>query len=276
MKKLINAILALALVLGCGAADEDNFDGGANDEVALGTVKEPLSVNSSKYGVSTANSRITCRSDGPIGQGCLVPTSKTIQYCYSNGGGTWTAAEITTAQNFGAGNIQTLQTFAFSRQFAGQQSEQNNCANAGLVTKLVKGTCSGGSTGGNIENFVCWSPANVSALTESLPGSWSKQQGGTITVDLADIAARGGTLAGCLEGHGIKHMLAAVAGFGNDTSIVDSFGALITTRTVDPMSQFGNCAHAGFSSQEQCFAQSVNPGGGGGGGFMAFNGTTCP
>lgn len=264
--------LCLLCLFGCGGVPEDLSDDGAE----LGTVEEPLSVNSSKYGVSTANSRITCRSDGPSGQACLVPTSKTIQYCYSNGGGTWTAGEITTAQNFGAGNIAALQTFAFSRQFAGQQSEQNNCANAGLVTKLVKGTCSGGSTGGNIENFVCWSPANVSALSESLPGSWSKQQGGTITVDLADISARGGANSGCLEGHGIKHMLAAAAGFGNDTSIVDSLGALITTRTVDPIVSLGVCAHANFTSQEQCFANSVNPGGGGGGGFMAFNGTTCP
>jgi hypothetical protein len=274
MKTIIIAIALLAF--GCGGY-EDQANGGTDqyvDDGSIGTAELPLSVNSSKYGVSTASSRITCRSDGPSGQSCLVPTSKTIQYCYSNAGGTWSAAEITQAQNFGAGNLQSLNSFTFSRQFAGQQSEQNNCANAGLMTKLIKGTCSGGSTSANIEAFVCWTPANTASLTESLPGSWSKQQGGTIVVDLADINAHADSA--CVEGHGIKHMLAAVAGIGNDTTVPDAFGTLITTRAVSPTTFSGTCVHSQFTSQEQCFAASVNTGGGGGGGFMAFNGTTCP
>lgn len=277
-------VVASALIFGsgCGGAPED-FEGGTNDG-EIGTAEEPLSVNSSKYGISTASSHITCRSDGSTGQDCLVPTSKTIQYCLSNAGGTWSDAELNNVRPVITNPNFVLQSFTFQEVNVGQQT---NCKNNGAALKIQKGTCSGGSTAGNVEAFVCYAPAIVAGaagqLTESLPGQWRKMLGGTVTVDTADIAARTAAHAdgNCVQGHGLRHSLAASAGIGQDTTQADTFGTLVTSRQIEPTFFDGgplvgkSCVHTSFTSQEQCFANSVNPGGGGGGGFMAFNSTVC-
>jgi hypothetical protein len=264
-----NIAIIAALLAACSAPAPE----ATPDQLELADVEAALSVNSSKYGISTAVSHLTCRSDGPTGQDCLVPRSKTIQYCYSNGGGSWTASEISAIENYGVGTLAgDFPGFTFGRGHIGDQTACRT--GSGLFNKITKGGCSGGSTGSNVENFVCYQPAiqlSLPDLTESLPGRWRYQEGGFITADLGAI-----TESNCVLGHGVSKALANAAGFGSDSSVADSLGQLHTTRAIAPKSwcQFGTCTcgHAQSSAQEQCFAASVASVSNG---VMTFNATTC-
>lgn len=274
--------LVSAFAFGCGDSAEWAEQGEGADlvELELAEIEQPIAANSSKAGISTASSHQTCRSDGPAGQDCLVPAQKTIVYCYSNAGGTWSDSEISNLEGFGVGAIAgDFPGFNFSRLYT--NSQQSSCANDGTVNKVRKGTCPGGSTGSNVENFVCYSPTVTgSALTESLPGTWRKMLGGTITVDLSDINLFDvpGTTdeapgRNCLRAFGLSHSLAAAAGFGSDSSITDQLSQLHTTRRVNPVWVSGlGCQHQSASSQEQCFALAYSTGGGN---TMSFNTAVC-
>lgn len=269
MTKFFLYLTLAAFALACGGAEDQDAQGvdQDGDEIDLGTIEEPLSVHSSKYGISTASSHLTCRSDGPAGQACLVPVSKTIQYCYSDAGGAWTGSEVTSLDSVGGLIAGDFPSFGFAKVLISQTS----CKNAGLINKIQKGTCSGGSTSGTIEAFVCYVPSQGTLLTESLPGTWRQMTGGTITVDLADLTAVGDDTFKSLRNFGITHSLAAAAGFGNDSTVSDI--TIHTSRSSIPR-VVG--AVGGSTSQEQCFALSVNTGGGGGGGFMSFDAAICP
>jgi len=290
----IALFLTACLAFACGSAEDLDAPDlvTAGDEIDLGTapsrqvpnsydsefgmLEQKLSVNSSKYCITTGASHPTCRSDGSAGQVCLCPTSKTIEYCYSNAGGAWSNQEITDTE-FAQGNIAGDFTgFTFVRTAVGNQT---NCANSAIVNQIRKGTCSGSVTSDNIDSFVCYTPREIPGapgnLTETLPGSWRKMQGGVIVVDFNKLGSRTSPTVGdqpfqSVRQSGITHALAQAAGFGEDTTVVNA--TLHTSRKGANAEVLKTTA----TSQEKCFAASVNPGGGGGGGFLSFNATTCP
>jgi hypothetical protein len=272
-QRLWHCLLCLMLVgstlLACGGAEDDSDL--AEDEVDFGVLEQAMLVDLPKFGISTAASHIACSATGPSGQVCHIPRTKVFTYCLSDAGGAWVSPDI--------GNIDNAMTSvnaALNNQFtfAKVNVTQGTCTSAGSATatvKIRKGTCSGGSGSSNIEAYGCMTTSFVNSLTENLPGTWNSHAGGTITLDMVDIATKGGN-AVCVLQHGVRHQAMNLAGLGYDSSQPDVLGALASSQSITPFAFNGFCVHSQASNREKCTANTFNNAATGSFGFRT---TTC-
>jgi hypothetical protein len=259
MNKYIGTALlcAGAIAIGCGGQYQDT----ATDEWSsdLGQTEQPLAANGPNYGISTAASHIVCDKVNS-GQSCVVPKSLQLTYCYTG----FTAAQQSRFDSdFGNFNSENAQHFSFGRALISTADCLAGVAGSGAIkVRPGTGNCSGGGTSGTIDSYVCFVPGGLTALTESVPGTWQRWAGGDIFVDSSDLITQDGTVSGCVGDHGIRHAAAAAAGLGaNNPSCANDLGACMTDRSITPKTFNGTCVHAQLSNQEKCEASSytLNP-----------------
>lgn len=274
---LVGLMLGIVSVVGCGGAPDAGTDDESSD---IGQTEQPLAANGPNYGISTADSHSACDKVN-AGQSCIVPKSLALTYCYTG----FTAAQQFSFDNaFATFNSENNQHFSFGRAIISAADCLAGVAGSGAI-KVRPGTanCSGGSTSGNVDSYVCFKPGGLTALTESVPGTWQRWAGGDIFVDSTDLVAQDGAVDGCVGTHGIRHAAAAAAGLGANnpscSGVNDPFGVCMTGRSINPklivpgfpLPPF--CGHAQLSNQEKCEANSytLNPQT-----SWAFNASNCP
>lgn len=276
---LLVCSLISALAFACSGHDpiEDTSDGegdGADVATELGTAEQDLSANGPNYGIAIPNSHLACNTTNS-GQSCLVPKDLVQTYCYT---GFTTAQQSSFDVAIGSFNTQNGFHFQWNRALISAADCLAGVAGSGAV--LIRpgtGNCSGGATSGSVDAYVCYVPAHLTALTESVPGTWQRMAGGDIFVDSADLITQDITVNGCVGLHGIRHAIAAASGLGANnpscSGTFDPLGACITNRNIAPKSFNGFCGHDVLSNQEKCEAASYNRSSPL---TWAFNASSCP
>lgn len=307
MKNLLKW-LVVGLALACGAPlDVETDDAGiaqVDQGSDIGQTEQKLAVSAHNYGKSTAASGLRC-NDTNSGQSCVLPRARDYVWCMVDSGFNATEQSDIRA-GFTMANGLMPNRFTFTELTGVAQCTQVSPA-PGIVVK--KGLCSGGSTSGTVESFVCPTLQPVFALTESVPGTWQSFGGSTtvssiLTVDTADINVQpaghftGDTAAaeqGCLRRFGITHWaFAAFAGGGaaDSSPANDAFSQSVAGRQLrspvnvgqpatdicqwtntDPIVPAFSKKHQALSSNETCEMRSYSNGTPG---SFAFTGTVCP
>lgn len=246
MKNAIKFLLSCLVAAACGAPADIADDAGIGQIEQgsdIGQAEQDLTVSAHNYGKSTAASGLRC-NDSNSGQSCLLPRARDYVYCMVDSGFNSTE-QANIRSGFALANSLMPGRFTFTELTGVSQCTQVSPA-PGIIVK--KGLCSGGSTSGTVEAFVCPTLQPVFALTESVPGTWQSFGGSTtvssiLTVDTADINAQPASSTGetsaaaeqaCLRTWGIAHWaFSAFAGAGTTDSGGsgnDPFSLLISGR----------------------------------------------
>ena len=258
MKKLW---ILFALLFACGA-EAEGYDDAEFGEVEQGMVAQATPTLS--YGIRNSSDRSNCDRT-TAGQSCLVPTSKHIKWCVSDGtgqqsmDGTTAAriARVSTETQRAINNAMTKFGWAFTHFADDSQGAIDACYNALIagtvnvqVSLATSGLCSG-SGGANIEQYICYNPTVGSTVTESLPGTYKTMSGGIVLVDFDDIIAKVTTTASTdkVLYHGMGHSFEGLIGLGSQTAASN----LLSRRAVLPVSNT-----LGSSSSENCRALNFN------------------
>lgn len=227
IRKLFTLCL-FGLATGCGAAD-DSIEP-TDDSGELGAVEQAMSAAHPGYGVTTGATHTAC-NDTSTGQACLLPRVHNYVWCAVDSG--FSSGELNDiregfrrANTVGGGS-----PFTFTELTGVAQCTQVVPAPHILVRK---GTCSGGSTSGTMEAFVCPTFQPVFAVTESVPGSYQSFGGGVITVDTADVNAQPAGPATAFTTAAQEQSCLRIGGIAQNAMLFSGIGATTASTSNDP------------------------------------------